>query len=59
MNKAIQSGNPEIVLALIEELIQRSSLEVALANRSEKELEDLLKFVKWKIQDIKYQSVLI
>ena len=31
-------NNPEVVLSLIEELIQRGGLEIAIANRSPEEL---------------------
>uniref|UniRef100_A0A7S3IDX3 U3 small nucleolar RNA-associated protein 15 C-terminal domain-containing protein n=1 Tax=Strombidium inclinatum TaxID=197538 RepID=A0A7S3IDX3_9SPIT len=61
LNEAIDQGNPEVVLTLIEELIQRGgkSLEIALSNRSDDELKKLLEFVKWKITDYRYQHVLV
>jgi len=61
LNEAIDQGNPEVVLTLIEELIQRGgkSLEIALANRSPEELQKLIDFIKWKIRDYRYQHVLI
>lgn len=52
-------NNPEVVISLIEELIQRGGLEIALANRSPEELMQLMKFIKWKICDYRYQHVLI
>ena len=47
-------GNPEVVIALLEELIQRGGLEIALANRSPEELLLVLKFIVWKISDGRY-----
>ena len=52
-------NNPEIVLSLIEELIQRGGLEIAISNRSPEELMKLMKFIKWKICDYRYQHILI
>jgi U3 small nucleolar RNA-associated protein 15 len=46
-------------LTLFEELVERGGLEIALANRSEEELEELIKFLLWKISDHKYQCILI
>lgn len=46
-------------MALIEELLQRGALELALANRNEEELLVLIEFLVWKIQDHRYQSVLV
>lgn len=44
---------------MFEELIERKGLEIALANRSESELEELLKFILWKVSDYKFQSIII
>lgn len=59
MNSALQQKNPEIVVALIEELVERGGLEIALAKRSEQELIQLLEFLYWKMLDHRYQNVLI
>lgn len=59
LNEAIEQQNPEVVLALIEELIHRGALEIALSNRSEDELQKLVAFIKWKISDYRYQTVLL
>lgn len=59
LSEALEQRNPEIVCALIEELIQRSALEIALANRSPDELMALVKFIQWKISDYRYQSTLV
>ena len=45
-------------MALVEELLQRGGLELALANRQPDELEMLLSFIKWKLSDHRYQHVL-
>jgi len=54
-----QKGNPEIVLALIEELVERGALHNAIANRSEEELITLVDFLIWKVADHRYGSVLV
>ena len=60
LNQALEQNSPEVVYSLFEELIQRSgALEIALANRSESELMQLLNFISWKINDYRYQEVLL
>ena len=59
LTQAIDSKNPEVVIALIEELVHRNGLEIALANRSEADLVKVLEFIQWKVSDYRYQSVLI
>ena len=59
LNSALDYNNPETIVALVEELIQRGALEISLANRSEDELESVLKFVQWKITDYRYQHVCV
>jgi U3 small nucleolar RNA-associated protein 15 len=59
LNHAIEMNNPEVLLSLIEELIQRGGLEIALSNRSPDELMKLIQFIKWKICDYRYQHVLV
>lgn len=46
-------------MTVIEELIDRNALKLALLNRSEEDLEILLKFVLWKIRDPKTMNLLI
>ena len=46
-------------MALIEELVERDGLYIALANRSETELCQLLEFLIWKISDYRYSNVLV
>jgi hypothetical protein len=53
LNEAIDQQNPEVVL------IHRGALEIALSNRSEDELKKLVGFIKWKISDYRYQTVLL
>jgi hypothetical protein len=38
LNKSLTTGNPEVTLALIEELVERGALYTAVGNRSEEEL---------------------
>jgi nitrogen regulatory protein PII-like uncharacterized protein len=59
LNKALQTGNPEVIVALCEELVERGALFVAIGSRSEEELEQLLKFLIWKVGDHRYATVLI
>ena len=59
LNKALTTGNPEVTLALIEELVERGSLYTAIGNRSEEDLISLLDFLKWKINDHRYGHVLV
>lgn len=35
LSKALQSGNPEVVVALLEELVERGALYIAIGGRSE------------------------
>ena len=51
--------NPEVVLALLEELIERGALEIALAKRSEADFSQIVNFIKWKLPDIRYQPLLV
>lgn len=60
LNQALlNKQNPEVVLALLEELIERGALEVALAKRSESDFNQVVDFIKWKLPDIRYQSLLV
>jgi len=54
LNQALEQQNPEVVCTLLEELIQRDALELALANRSPDELMSLVQFIQWKISDYRY-----
>jgi hypothetical protein len=46
-------------MSVIEELIDRNALKLALLNRSEEDLEKLLQFVLWKIREPKHMNTLI
>jgi U3 small nucleolar RNA-associated protein 15 len=59
LNSALEKNEPDIIVSLMEELIQRSSLEIALSYRSEEELVMLLKFLIWKISDYRFADLLI
>ena len=48
-----------MILAMIEELIDRNALKIALMNRSEDEVENVLNFILWKIRDVKAMNILI
>ena len=55
----LKGGNVEVILAMIEELIDRNALKIALMNRSEDEVENVLNFILWKIRDVKAMNILI
>lgn len=59
LNSALEKNEPDVIVSLLEELIQRSSLEIALAYRSEEELVMLLNFLIWKLSDYRYADLLI
>jgi U3 small nucleolar RNA-associated protein 15 len=48
-----------MIITVIEELIDRNALKLALLNRSPEDLELLLQFILWKIRDPKAMNVLI
>ena len=54
LNSVLKTQNPEIIVALMEELMQRGGLEIALASRDPGELEQVLGFLKWKVSDHRY-----
>ncbi len=55
----LKKNNVELTITVLEELIDRNALKLALLNRSEEDLEILLKFVLWKIRDPKTQNILL
>jgi U3 small nucleolar RNA-associated protein 15 len=59
LTSALATKNPEVIVALIEELVERSGLYVAVANRSEEELCQLLEFLIWKVGDYRYSNILV
>jgi len=59
LNLCLKANNPEVTLALFEELVERGSLELALSQRSPAEFRSLLGFIRWKITDHRYQTLLI
>lgn len=59
LNAALEKNDPDVIVSLLEELIQRSSLEIALANRSEDELIMLLSFLIWKMSDYRFSDLLL
>ena len=54
----MEQGNTEVVVALIEELMQRNGLDSALGQRSPEELTLLLDFLMAKISDHRFQHIL-
>ena len=58
-DQALAAKNPEVVLALIEELVERGALERALAGRTPEGLLQIVAFLRWKMVDHRYQGVLV
>ena len=56
---ALDSKNPEVVLSVIEELVERDALCIALGNRDEDEAIKLFDFLIWKLPDHRYSQVLL
>ena len=54
LNTALLGRNPEVILSLIEELVERDALYIALGSRSQDELVNLLDFLIWKLPDHRY-----
>lgn len=59
LDSVLMMNNPELVFSLLEELIRNNAFHIAILKREPEELLELLKFISWKIQDIRYQSLLI
>ncbi len=59
MDSVLQKKNVELTITVLEELIDRNALKLALLNRSEDDLEILLNFILWKIRDPKTMNILI
>lgn len=59
LNTALLGRNPEVILSLIEELVERDALYIALGSRSQDELVNLLDFLIWKLPDHRYAQVLL
>ena len=59
LNAALDTRNPEITLSLIEELVERDALFIALANRDEDDLVKLFDFLIWKLPDHRFTQVLL
>jgi U3 small nucleolar RNA-associated protein 15 len=59
LDVVLKKNNVELTITVIEELIDRNALKLALLNRSEEDLEILLKFVLWKIRDPKTMNIIL
>ena len=59
LNAALESRNPEVILSLIEELVERDALYNGIGGRSEDELVKLLDFLIWKMPDHRFAPVLL
>jgi len=59
LNAALNKNNAHIVISLIEELVQRGTLDVALRNRDEEELNKLIEFIEFNFPEHRYRNILI
>lgn len=59
LNAALEGRNPEVILSLIEELVERDALFIAIGNRNQDELVKLFDFLIWKLPDHRYAQVLL
>lgn len=59
LTSALTTHNPEVIVALFEELVERDGLFIALGGRSETELAELMQFLTWKVSDYRYSNVLV
>jgi len=57
--KNVVSRNPAICVSVMYELIRRRGLEVALAERTDESLIQLLDFIESNITDLRFQQVLV
>jgi U3 small nucleolar RNA-associated protein 15 len=55
----LKKNNVEVIMSVLEELVDRNGLKLALLNRSEEDLEILLNFILWKIRDPKTMNLLL
>jgi len=59
LDAALDKKNPHIVLSLIEELIQRGTLHIALEKRNTDELNKLFEFIHYNFHETRFQNTLI
>lgn len=58
LSSVIKKKNVELIVSVIEELIDRNTLKLALMNRTEEDLAEILEFILWKIRDPKVMNIL-
>ncbi len=59
LDAALRTKNVEIIVSVLEELLDRNALKVALLNRNENELELILNFILWKLRDGKCMDLIL
>ena len=57
--EAIKSNHPEVVLTILEELLERNVLFIALSHLEIEQLQKVLAFIQKKIINSKYSAILI
>lgn len=57
--EAIKTNHPEVVLAVLEELVERNVLCLALSHLEIKQLQEILGFINLRISNPKYSAMLI
>lgn len=55
---ALKVKNAHVTIGLIEELVQRESLEIALRNSTDEELESIFEFLAYNLGDPRYTVTL-
>lgn len=59
LDAALKNGQPLIVTSVLDELVQRAGLKIALSNRDERSLEPILRFLVKYIAHPRYSQLLI
>ena len=59
LNAALEGRNPEVILSLIRELVERDALFIAIGSRTPDEVVKLFDFLIWKLPDHRYAQVLL
>lgn len=59
LDEVIKFSNPEYVISVLESLISCNALYISMLNRKYSEIIPILEFIHWKIDDYRYQPILI
>ncbi|ORX62440.1 WD40 repeat-like protein [Hesseltinella vesiculosa] len=59
LDEALKSGNPPIVVSMLQELLHRDALKPAIAGRDDVSLEPLLRFLMRYVHNPRYTNLLV